>query len=220
MKLDLSLTDVTGEKEIVYPRLELGKAYYVMGVTYARRHTGSVIQNYTASMQYLEKACKLLPDKSPDWLLANAMLAKSHAGVDAPEAANAGQDYGEITDNVDTAIKRLELSLESVDLNDQKKEFGELHWQVGYLYHLKLRQVKGVTGKGKGAIDNSNHDAANKLVETCIDHLSKVRDLCGDDSRPFPVQFCDWRRGIYSNSSLLTSPGTGCNRANDCASTR
>ena len=188
MKQDIVLTTVTGEKEFVYPKLELGKAYYTMGAIQARRHSGSIVANYMTSLKYLEKACENLPERSPDWLLANAMLAKSHAGVDAPEAAQAGDDFGETTDNVDTAIKRLNLSLGTVDLTMQKEEYGELHWQIGYMLHLKLRQLKG--GDGTGEVTNKNKEEVEKMDETCIDHLSKALNVISPVTAPAPDRYC------------------------------
>ena len=167
----------------------MGKAYYIMGVTQARRHNGSIIANYMSSLKYLEKACESLPERSPDWLLANAMLAKSHAGVDAPEAAQAGDDFRETTDNVDKAIKHLNISVGTVDPVGQKQEYGELHWQVGYLHHLKLRQLKGGEG-AKGEVTNKNKEQADKLVEICIDHLSKALSVITPVTAPAPDRFC------------------------------
>jgi len=143
-KKNLVLTIVTGEKETVVPEYELGKAQYVLGVTYARRHEGNIIQNYEQSIKCLNESCSLLPHGSPDHIQAHAMLAKMHAGVDAPDAANAGEEGGgkTMTDDVDKAIGHLIESLKATDPVSRKAEWAELHWQLGYMYVASARAVR------------------------------------------------------------------------------
>ena len=245
------ITTVTGEQELVGLKFELGKTYYIIGVLYSRRHEGSVMKNHLDSMDNLKIALSMLPENSPEWLQTNSMMAKMHSGVDAPDAALAGEDFGETTDNLDTSLKHLQKSAEQVDPATQKSEWGELQvmqasercmqfptrtageerlaqsalqnlsqtvtaatasdsaatafataaspnhaltpaslvqWQLGYMMHLKLRQLKG--GDGSGAISEVAKEMANKVVEKCIDHLSNALTVILPSTAPAPDRFC------------------------------
>mgnify|MGYP006083224075 CR=1 FL=1 len=185
---------MTGDTEHVDPKLELGKCKYIMGVTFARRHEGNIVNNYNDSIRFLEEACELLLRGSPDHVLAHAMLAKMHAGVDAPEAANAGEDLlSNITDDVDKAISHLTESLKSTDRVHQKGEWAELHWQLGYMTHLKLRKLNGTKdsqGNVSFRITTLNKEAADKLVETSINHLSNALTYITANTAPAPDRYC------------------------------
>ena len=190
LKRDVVLSTVTGDTEDVFLKYELGKCYYVLGITYARRHGGSVMKNHVDSLDYLKRALDYLPSRSKEWLQSSAMLAKAHADVDTPDAANAGEDFGEVTDDHgnDTAVKHLNNSLEQVDKTNQKAEWGELQWQLGYMAHLKLRKMKG--GDGKGELSEAHKEAAAKLVEVCIDHLSNALTVIVPSTAPSPDRYC------------------------------
>ena len=196
-KKTLVLTLVTGDTEKVIPQYELGKAKYVLGVTMARRHEGNIVTNYNEAIKNLEEACGMLLSGSPDHIQANAMLAKMHAGVDAPDAANAGEDGGgrDMTDDLDKAIKHLTESLVAVNnMGGKSGEWAELHWQLGYMYHLKLRKLKGKekdhNGNDTFSIDEVNKEVAEKLVETSITHLSNALKHITPNTAPAPDRYC------------------------------